>query len=261
MITSVQTPTEQLKQGIHHSYNHYYASGLYDTRYPQANQNVLDFILQTFTEVESLPSEQPVKPVFLDYGCGNGRYLLPLLQLTEWHALAFDISSQAIAQLQERLKQQQFSLRCDIAQKWPQPGEYHVALLLYGVLGHIKTQQQRIQLLTSIHERLISTLIVSVPNTQRRFLCRRLFNMKKTDIEYQRSHNNQPMHFHYHLYCLDELKHELSQSNFKISSIQAESMLPEKWITRSAFWRSIDHILCKILPLQWAYGFLVSAKT
>lgn len=257
-MIKLQSPLSE-KQDIGQSYDQYYASGLYEKRYPVANQNVLNFILHILEQEEIRLQDQDGKPVFLDFGCGNGRYLLPLLRNSQWSALAFDISCQAISQLEYSLNQQQVSLRCDILQEWPQSRKFNVALLLYGVLGHIKTRQERIQLLSSIRKQLLSTLIISVPNSQRRFLWERLFNKAQTDIEYQRQYKNQLMHFHYHLYSLQDLKLELEQSGLQIKSIHAESMLPEKWITNSTFWKTVDRVLSKILPLHWAYGFLVSA--
>lgn len=259
-MSNSSTSTTAEKTSLSQSYDQYYDCGLYDARYPRPNHNVLKFVLNTLRHNQSHLSTTVGSDTFLDYGCGNGRYLLPLLKHCDWHAMAFDISDQAISQLTQRLNQEQLSSRCHIIEQWPQPQKYKVALMLYGVLGHIKTHKQRVDLLTQIHQQLTSTLIISVPNIQRRFITRNLFSSKLADIEYQRTHNKQQMHFHYHLYSLTELLQELTQSGFRISKIKAESMLPEKWITNSFILRAIDRFLCKVLPVQWAYGILVSAR-
>lgn len=55
-------------------YDYYYASHEYSRRYPKPNRSTLEFLLRNGAEkAENI----------LDYGCGNGRYALPLLQQTQ----------------------------------------------------------------------------------------------------------------------------------------------------------------------------------
>ncbi|BCE02114.1 class I SAM-dependent methyltransferase [Marinicellulosiphila megalodicopiae] len=233
------------------TYNEYFKSGFYQKRYPSANSKVLKFI-QRYLKVDS---KDNAIHSFLDFGCGNGRYLVPLLQQSNWQAFAFDISDVAIAQLNEHVKMHGVAHRCHCLAAWPSECHYDIALLMYGVLGHIKTKIQRIELLKQIRNGLNGPLILSVPNIKRRFIFK-----KQADIEYVRNNQGSTLAFNYHLYDIQDLKSELGMAGFEIETILAESILPEKWVTNSKILSTLDKLLCVIIPAKFGYGLLVCAS-
>jgi ubiquinone/menaquinone biosynthesis C-methylase UbiE len=85
---SAAAPAPDVARG----YDRYYATGLYDQRYPWPNRRVLRAAMAAL----------PPNGRFLDLGAGSGRYCIPLLSSPGVSAVAADISPVARAQLQDR---------------------------------------------------------------------------------------------------------------------------------------------------------------
>lgn len=255
---------------IAENYDKYFASQLYDKRYPRPNWSSLAIIVREI---------QKDGRRVLDFGCGNGRYTAPLLEQTDVTIIACDISQKAIDEL---------SLRCsrhvEMGRLQPVLGDllvlaktigrsdgFDLAIMMFGVLGHIFSRALRQETLATIREMLRpgGRLIITVPNAQRRFLRRqaaaqhliRQGHLEPGDILYERrASNSVVIKMYYHLYTLEEFVLELEQQGFRLIQVGAESFLPESSIVRSTSLRWVDRMLATILPLRYAYGFIAVAE-
>ncbi|KXF83054.1 class I SAM-dependent methyltransferase [Enterovibrio coralii] len=246
-------------KSIAQSYDDYFEFGLYDTRYPRANKRVLKLISQ-------LINKHNVTNV-LDFGCGNGRYLAPLLNKTSSTFMGFDISKVALAKASalqvihpKRLKL--FNKHDALQQHIVKEGAPALTMLLFGVLGHIKVEQQRISLLKWLNRNMAENgrILISVPNRNRRFFCHQLSNTSnKSDIEYERNYLGKKIPLYYHLFSKQELKKHLEMAGFEVERVVAESMLPESWVIHSPSLSLLDEILCQILPASFGYGLIAIA--
>lgn len=251
-------------------YNQYYQSGLYKTRYPSANPNVLSFI---HTQLSLLPINP--KSQVLDFGCGQGRYLLALANTYNLHFIGYDISERAISDLEELLllnhntnnKIHLFCKKQKLKNHLEDSKPISLSLMMFGVLSHITQASERVKVLKENKAQLASqegAILLSVPNRSRRFLFKQAWNIVKNisfknseSIQYQRKGK---IKLNYHLYTLSSLKQELALAGLEAIISQAESMLPEKWVLSHPLLAKLDKVLCHLLPIQFAYGFLVLAK-
>ncbi len=251
------------------NYDQYFASQLYDQRYPGPNPSSLALIAR---EIPGRGGR------ILDFGCGNGRYTVPLLERTDATVIACDISRAAIDEL---------SLRCarhvEMGRLRPVLGDlsvlvhtigrdegFDLVILMFGVLGHIFSRALRQETLATLRGMLRpgGRIIVTVPNAARRFfkrqaMARRLAregHLEPGDIFYERIADNTVVKMYYHLYVLEEFVRELEQQGFRLIRVGAESVLPESSVVRSTPLYWIDRLLAAIMPLRCAYGFLAVAE-
>jgi SAM-dependent methyltransferase len=250
---------------IAHAYDTYYRSGLYDDRYPRANPNTLNH-LERFLPV-GIDGAQ-----VLDFGCGSGRYLLPLLQRTSVRAVAFDISAEALAGLRQRLKARRMSDRVTLMSNPEEldriPGPpVALAFALFGVLAHIPTREARIENLTRLRRAVGrgGVVLVSVPNKRRRFRGLQRRNRRRgadhpEDISYRRVGEGQEVHLNYHLYTLATLRADLRAAGLRMDAAWSESVMPESWVTRWSWVGRLDALLARIWPAAWGYGILAVAR-
>ncbi|MBD2460430.1 class I SAM-dependent methyltransferase [Oscillatoria sp. FACHB-1407] len=256
-------------------YDRYFSSGTYTARYPVYNQRSLDVILSYTQNVNYV----------LDFGCGEGRYTLPILQHTSASVIACDISTHAIAHLKQKLSAcpVHWSDRTTLIE-----GEVHqitgqvqldVVIAMFGVLSHIAGQKNRIELLQTLRHLLHANgkgvLIISVPNARRRFfgeqMRHRLFReyyasgsmaSEPGDIVYSRTFKNQETYeMYYHLYTVTSLKHELQEAGFQIKTTMAESVFAESTVTRNPLFHDLDKNLTAVAPACLGYGILAIATT
>ncbi len=257
---------------IQKSYDRYYTTGLYTRRYPKPNPYILRII---FDALGSRGGH------VLDFGCGCGRYALPLARQSGVSVFAYDISPVAIRDLGRRrdeLARQDgvplaLETLCgdldDLAQRLDGAPGFDLVLLLFGVLGHIPQRVRRVALLRSLRQRLRpgGSLIISVPNRMRRFRpeqreARRLLArgaLEAGDIYYQRHSGTAPIDLYYHLYSPAEFRAELAEAGFGVTRLQPESVLAERAIVSSPLCSAADTLLRAIVPLPLAYGFVAVA--
>lgn len=241
------------------AYARYYGTGLYDRRYPRVNGATWRRVLRH------------IQPSFhvLDYGCGNGRYLLALRGRID-KAAGFDISQDALDQLRNRAENWE-SLHLlgpnpsSVSAYIEQEGPVDMALCLFGVLSHIDDPEQRQRALATMAKALkpeTGRLILSVPNQNRRFYAEQRAAGPKAEgrISYTRSlANGGEITLAYQLFTPQTLHQELTAAGFRPGPVWAESLLPESWLTRWPILGRVDGLICRILPAQWGYGLYVEA--
>ncbi|CAM3520864.1 Methyltransferase domain protein [Vibrio aerogenes CECT 7868] len=267
------------------AYDSYHGIGLYCTRYPQANARVLNTIFDVL-------SKMPKPCRVLDYGCGYGRYLYPILKQTQHHVYGYDISEVAISQaltnlneFQERMSLFNHHETLDDAlnhgdhnnsnhnksdhNKSDHAGKIDAGLLLFGVLSHLKGKDERCRLLKWFYQHLHpdhGRLILSVPNRRRRFLYhqwqtkRHHPEIPAGDITYHRHQSGRKIPLYYHLYQCHELTSELEEAGFELEHLTAESFFPERTVLNSPLLSKLDHRLCECLPVSAGYGILAVAR-
>jgi SAM-dependent methyltransferase len=262
--------SKHYEKSMAEQYNRYYRSGLYQTRYPKANPNVLRFIHTQLSLLPIHPNSQ-----ILDFGCGQGRYLLALANTYNLHYIGYDISQKAIDGLEETLllshqsshKIHLFSQKEALDKHLKSTPAVSLNLMMFGVLSHIENRAERISTLMQNQAQLAPNhgcILLSVPNRRRRFLVKQMINIiknwrfqKSDSVQYERKGGIQ---LHYYLYSLSTLKKELKEAHLEPVSLGAESILPESWLLAHPLIARLDNLLANILPLQCAYGFLVLAK-
>lgn len=257
---------------IAENYDQYFASQLYDQRYPRPNPSSLAIVVREI---------QGGRRKVLDFGCGNGRYAAPLLEQTDATIVACDISQEAIAELSARCARHidagrlrpvygDLSVLTHMTHPMGQGEGFDLAILMFGVLGHIFPRALRRKTLVTIRELLRpgGRIIVTVPNAARRFLRRQVMaqhlvregHFERGDIFYERRTGHTVVKMYYHLYVLEEFARELEQQGFRLIQVEAESFLPESGIVRSTPLHWLDRMLTTIAPLRYAYGFLAVAE-
>ncbi|RKP52804.1 class I SAM-dependent methyltransferase [Trinickia fusca] len=259
----------EIVQQMRKTYDRYFMSSLYRQRYPRPNEATLDFVLRSrVREIEHV----------LDFGCGNGRYAFPLLQRSHDCVTAYDISALSLAEFESRLRDTPYRSRVrfvhDDLDTLARLGQYDVILMLFGVLSHLGDRATRIDMLKRLRGmmRADGRLVLSVPSRLRRYpgvlLRHALARCLRTahapldeagNIFYTRSANGDRMTFFYHLYTLDELRAELATAGFAVRRSEAESVLPERWVTQSSFVGQLDRCLAACLMPSLGYGMRVLA--
>lgn len=237
-------------------YNRYFLSGTYTSRYPRANASTLQFSQDNITARSSL----------LDYGCGDGRYVLPLLSLYQHISItAFDIAKAPLEILHQKLvcvnEQARVTLIHTVSDLQNMP-KHDVVLMLFGVLSHMTDKEERQTVLMNLCQQLkdeTSKIIISVPNSARRFLSLQK-QQHGSDIHYARNIDGKDLTLRYHLYNVEALKDELEHAGLSIEQMQAESLLPESWVTRIPLIGWIDRQCCKLIPARWGYGILICCR-
>lgn len=240
------------------SYKTYFASGGYDRRYQGPNRRML----------RKARSLLPAAGRFIDYGCGSGRYLLPLARHAR-HAIGFDACSEALKLLKGFLGanplpavQLTGPAPAQLLQAAEQVDGVDLALCLFGVLAHIDDAATRAETLRLLGQCLApnGVLLVSVPNRQRRFLAEQKAANGQTQIRYIRVLDGISLPMSYQLYDCKSLVAELERAGFTVDSIGAESFLPEAIVCRYRWLGWIDDWLCRLLPARFGYGIYAIAR-
>lgn len=249
-------------------YDRYFRSRDYRRRYPRPNTGTLQCVLAL--------AAQGADHV-LDVGCGNGRYTVALLQRTGARITANDISEQALLELAQSLAPggavppRLRLVHGPVAALPAEPGD--LILLLFGVLSHVATHRERVQLLRQLraraHER--SHLVLTVPSLWRRRPLELLASLVARlrgaapgpalgDIHFRRVIDGQRLEFFYHLYTLQGLRGELAEGGWRMESAAPESFLPEWLVTQSAVAEALDRAIQRVLPAALGYGIRVVAS-
>lgn len=246
------------------NYDAYVSSGTYKNRYPDYNVHVMKVVLQTL----SLVGES--KPI-VDFGCGTGRYLIPLLEHCTGQVVGFDISQVSLSTLARELIDRGVDQRVTLVQQDTellkqqfQQRKAGLAMILFGVLSHIIERDDRLRTLRLLREIIdpeTGRLVISVPNVNRRFRSVKSTREGKTgrDISYVRSiPGAEP--FFYHLYHTEGLLLDLEEAGFSLDFMLPESLLPESLISRHRWLGQVDKFCGSFLPPSWGYGLLAVAK-
>jgi SAM-dependent methyltransferase len=279
MQAFVQGSVGALKTAIHaavnieRSYDRYFATGLYAARYPAPNSHVLSLVLNELG---------PGGGRILDFGCGNGRYALPLLEQPGVSIFAYDISAGAIQHLSRRYNElaqateRPIALETlcgsldDLQRRLEGDCGFDLIVLLFGVLGHIEGRRRRVHTLNVLrnHLRPSGRLIVTVPNRARRFLAEQEAALQsvangeaeKGDIRYHRGGDQNRIDLYYHLYSPREFRSELAEAGFEVSSLRPESVLSERAVLSAPLGAATDRLLRRVVPVSLAYGFVATAQ-
>lgn len=249
------------------SYDVYFASGLYASRYPRPNPH-------TLATVEKL---LPRGGTLVDYGAGEGRYCLALAKSHGAQVLAVDISPVArngLSQTAASLGIADQIQACD-----PADAAYldrigsasvDVILIAFGTLGHIAGRANRLALLREFRGMLKpgGRLVMGLPNAARRLRdsqkdCRDLVargELEAGDVRYDRQADGVTISLYYHLFTEAEFRRDLAESGFAVESVTSESILPESMVTHSRLLAGVDRLARAVVPRAFSYGFLVTAR-
>ena len=241
-------------------YQTYFSGGHYDRRYPRPNPRMLSRATALL----------PVGGCLLDFGCGSGRYFIPLSERAA-NALAFDVSPAALELLDERLQQAAGSTHAvllgpeadDLVEHCQQRGGVDLALCLFGVIAHIETPAARRETLSLLADCLApqGRLLISVPNRLRRFRAEQRRARDADHIHYVRVLDGARLDMTYRLYDAGSLIAELDGAGYSVERLEAESILPESWVSRSTWLARLDSCLCRCLPARLGYGLLAVARS
>ena len=250
-------------------YDYYYTSHEYSRRHPKPNNSTLKFLFENGAGAAGN---------ILDYGCGNGRYALPLLQSTQAQLTGYDISQSAINEFASFIEESPLTKRtrliCSNSAELRQHGPYDLIMMLFGVLSHIGSRLERLKTLRLMRSLITENgrLVLTVPSLFRR---RPLELLRATvsrasgtateslkepgNIFFTRYIANKEIDFFYHLYTVKGLNEELQEAGFAICSLSPESLLPEWLITQFKLFEKIDAALLPLLPASLGYGICVAA--
>ena len=267
----VPAPSPEIDESLVASYDRYYATGYYHSRYPAPNPRTAGTLLGLVGTAGRV----------LDFGCGDGRYVPPLLTRPGVTAVGYDVCPTALRLFSERFAPEIAAGRVaglgggidQLEAYAAEHGRFDVALLGFGVLGHIRGRHRRQQTLAAIRRVLApgGRLLLGLPNAHRRFgpeqkAARREIEagrLEPGDIAYSRiapgGDGRETISLYYHLYSGPDIATELAAGGFRIVACTAESVLPESGVVRSPLGAALDAVLTRITPLRWAYGFLVTA--
>jgi SAM-dependent methyltransferase len=245
------------------AYELYFGSGLYDRRYPSPNPHSLGRVLREIGRCGGR---------VLDFGCGSGRYAVPLAQQADVRVTAYDVCHTALGQLGARATQLIgaggiIPVGTDLAALEAHAdasGPFDVVLLAFGVLGHIPGRTNRQDTLRRLCAMLRpgGSIVLSVPNAARRFRREQKSGdgPEPGDVEYMRHSEAGPVPLFYHVYRVDELIQDLTAAGFARIQVDAESVLPERGVISSPLGAWLDGALRRLAPLSIAYGFLARAE-
>ncbi len=251
-------------------YDYYFSSAAYERRYPMPNRATLEFILgHGAREAGSI----------LDFGCGNGRYAMALLQACKARITGCDISSASLDEFARRLQHGGQAQRVELVHgpidSLGAGRRFDSILMMFGVLAHVGRRCERIRVLRGLRTMLEpgGRLVLSVPNVYRRrpgellkTLAARVLSQhmpeqaeEPGDIYFTRSIADRNLTFFYHLYSVAGLRSELEEAGFCMTDCRAESLLPEWLITQHRAVAGFDRMVLPFLPATLGYGICASA--
>jgi len=244
------------------SYEYYFSSGFYDTRYPRPNAHVLDVVRARLPESGGH---------VLDFGCGSGRYTLPVLPHVGAIA-SFDICDSARARLAQNLKTANPRRnpailgpdRADLDRHVAREGQADLAMALFGVIAHVEGAESRRDLLAWLAGLVkpdTGCVVLSVPNRLRRFRPEQRDRDAVDGIRYVRNHGPKALQFFYKLYDVAELCEEVAAAGLRVEKPYAESLFPESWLaTNAAPLAWVDRWVSRRLPARYGYGLLAVTR-
>ncbi|HEV3105681.1 MAG TPA: class I SAM-dependent methyltransferase [Trinickia sp.] len=259
----------EIASEMQRTYDQYFQSESYRHRYPRPNAATLAYLIRNGAcEAGRI----------LDFGCGNGRYSLALLAHSRALVTAYDISLASLLEFDRSLNETPYRDRVtfvhdDLFGLGP-ASSCDLILMLFGVLSHLGDRATRIKALSRLRGliREDGRLVLSVPSIYRRrpwelvkcALARRLGRAQPPlneggNIYFMRHAYGHRLTFFYHLYTLEDLRADLAAAGFAIQHCEAESILPESWVTRSDFLARLDAHLSAWISPALGYGIRVLA--
>lgn len=242
-------------------YETYIGSGHYDHRYPIENARVMECVRHR------LPPGGDV----LDYGCGTGRYAVPLARGGA-RVVALDVCEAALRGLRGRARETGVADAIETSSAGPEAivraarerGGFDVVLCLFGVLSHIVDPDERRAVLRAFGDAASpkgGSVVVSVPNRMRRFASEQRAQRSGhgAAITYERRIGKRSLHLPYKLYDPASLREELEGAGLVVETIVAESLLPESVVTRRAAARALE-LVTPLVPARLGYGLLAVAR-
>jgi len=245
------------------AYEDYYDSGFYDFRYPAPNKRTMSHLNNMINGIQSNNNEYIN---VLDFGCGSGRYAIPLLLMhPKIKLIGIDPSDSARSLINKRASLSGVTDRLTLYSDISDCDNiiFDCAFMIFGVLSHITINSERAKLLSEI-KRVLKTdgsLFCSVPNIYRRFpilVLKNIYTNKSLinagRISYKRNNEGKTLSFEYYLYSPRKLKKELLENGFKNIITNTESIFPEKYVTNSNILALIDNAASFLLPSSFGYG-------
>ena len=258
------------------SYDRYYASGVYDARYPRPNSGTYRSVLRLAGMAARI----------LDFGAGSGRYALPILRATDAFVCAYDISADACRTVERRATSagvgSERLLTTASLEAARSAGPYDLVISLFGVLSHIEAAEDRIDALNSMRSMLTGhgRLLLTVPNAVRRFplhtsspgqvsegrrgpdrrACRRRHYPSARQVTYRHTLQDAHRPFPYYLYSRRQLASELATAGFALELLEADSILPERNLVRRPVLAPVDGLLRFLLPSWAGYGLRATCR-
>ena len=206
----------------------------------------------------------------VDFGSGNGRYLLPLVTNNDLTATAVEPSVAARTQLIERAEEAGVGDRINVVEtlrECSSSSETILAMALFGVLSHIVDTDERSQALSELRKLTEpeGQLVVSVPNRWRRFYRHQLLSWRRSAassaaIEYQRQMGAGQGQFAYHLFTANALRQELGRAGLSVVETHCESILPERTVTSIPLVSRLDGPVARVLPTPVGYGLVAVCR-
>ncbi len=261
---------QALQDAMEGLYDHYFACQDYQKRYPAPNATTLAFLLAHGAGTASR---------ILDFGCGNGRYALALLQQTQASVTGYDISLAAIEAFKDLLDNTRFGQRASLLTGsmgvLESCEKFDMVLMLFGVLSHVGGQAARLEVLHRLRAMVQpqGRLVLTVPSVWRRrpldlwsaALKRATgraqgMQAEPGNIEFTRLLAGAPHTFFYHLYSPRSLQRELHTCGFEVVEMDAESVLPEWLVTQNRSLGRADAAVSRMLPAALGYGIRVVAR-
>ncbi len=245
------------------AYEDYYESGFYDSRYPAPNKRTMSHLMNMINSVQSNGNEYIN---VLDFGCGSGRYAIPLLLMhPRIKLVGIDTSDSAMSLINERATLSGVADRLTLFSDISDCNNiiFDCVFMIFGVLSHITVNSERAKLLSEIKCVLKNdgALFCSVPNIYRRFPALVLENIYRNrsfynagSISYKRNNKGKALSLKYYLYSPRVLKEELLENGFNNIITSPESIFPEKYVTNSNTLAFIDNAASSLLPSLFGYG-------
>ena len=219
-------------------FDEYSESGAYQTRYSRPNKWTLRTILKVAQPRDSV----------LDIGCGEGRYLLALLERGFENLTGIEVSTKMCKKLEEILQAKGKAhdvrlLNSDFLEVGEELSQVEVALCLFGVIGHVFPSSQRHRFLRVVHQCLKpgGYFIGSVPNGYRGFLFDQLRSavsrlagggLDRGEVWYSRRFSGRDCRNRYRVYSPAEVRRVLLSHGFDQVELSSESLVSEVWDTR-----------------------------
>jgi tRNA (uracil-5-)-methyltransferase TRM9 len=216
----------------------------------------------------------------VDFGCGHGRYLLPLLELApNAEIVGVDVSVEALERVWQRLQGHPGRRRVTLLQGDERAlayvGQCDLAMALYGPMARMPGQARRLaawrRLRVALGRASTGHLVLTVPGALRRpwrALTAALASQRFVDLPMGRGdsvehhpYNAQDLSLYQHLYRVGELVEELSAAGFTHVKLRAETVLPENWVVGARMWRFLDRALRPLTPPALGHMMMAIAQT